>query len=85
MAPTLARKQLENLSKWFCQQQSFIIYSIDNNVILGSFVKNLNMKALNIKLKSLRNVNELLLNYPGIETLHFSDIKAFGGVCHDGN
>ena len=74
LPPTLARKQLENLSKWFCHQKNFMIYSIDNSVIIGSFVKNLNILSLNLKLKSLKNVNELLLNYQHLQTLHFSDI-----------
>jgi hypothetical protein len=51
-----------------------MISSIDNSVIVGSFVKNQNISCINLKLKSLKNVNELLLNYQSIKTLHFSDI-----------
>ena len=39
---------------------------------------------MNLKLKSLKNVNELLLNYQHLQTLHFSDIKAFGGINKEG-
>ena len=54
-----------------------MICSVDEDAIVGSFVKNMNVISLNLKLKSLKNVNELLLNYYNLQVLQFSDIKAY--------